>query len=271
MHNSFRILSVLTLAMIIAIVGVYDYFIIMENNLSIQIFLKISPLVIMLILIFLYFIIYRLTIYSVLVMGSLFLCLLGDVFMALYDPSILNENYIYFILSGIFFLLARILLTFLFMIKPYKRIFFIKFPIKKLIISHVISFIIFLVLGILPLIYHVSFVSISIFLYLLFGFGFLTSYAFLRIGALKDYEIEESKTSCILAFLGISLFNKADIILLITMYTSLLPKHMVLVSDNIYWLSMYLLTISIVRSSEEHVEKGLTYFPLKLTTKASSF
>jgi len=72
----------------------------------------------------------------------------------------------------------------------------------------------------------------------------------------NDFEITESKTSCVFAFLGILFFNVSDLLLFICIFTDTFPSYVILIADNIYWLSMYLLTVSVVRSPYEYVEKG---------------
>lgn len=266
-HKLFRISLILEAILLIALVVLYNYFAFTEINLEIKLLLKVFPLLSLMLIVILYFQIYRLTIYSLGILASLLFCVIGDFFVGLYQKETIfvsNEQSVYFILGGGFFLFARLLLCVVFIVKPYRNFSLIKFPYKKTFICHIIFVFPFIILGILELIYDQTLVSVSIFLYSFFGFGFTLSYSFLRIGQLSnnnsdsEIEIEESKISSLVAFIGILLFNFSDIILILSLI-NIIPEFFIIISDNIYWLAMYLLTASIVRSSNELIEKGFEY------------
>lgn len=258
-HKIFRILCLSVLIGLIILSTVYDYFVRKNYNMPIKLVIKSAPMLCLMILDFSYIIIYRATLYSCGILLSLLLCLIGDLFMGVYDPSTVaatENSFLYLILSGSFFFTARILFTVILAIKPYKKVSLIRYDFRKILMSHICFSIPFLILGLLNITRDTSLNSIFVSLYIILGFGIPLSYSFLRIGALNDFEIQESKISSILGFLGILLFNASDIILFIVLFTNWLANYVVLISINLYWLSMYLMTISIVRSSEEYVERG---------------
>lgn len=268
-HILFKTVSVLFLLILISLAGLYDIFGNTSENIKLKLILKSCPMIILIILNLFYFIFYRLTLYSILMGSFLFFCLIGDIFMCLYNPVNHSET-VFLLLGGGFFFLSRFVLVVIFSTKPYKTS-IIHYPFKKTLISHFIFELPFIGIGILLLVYKISLISIFMFIYLILGFGLPMSISFLRIGELKDnYDIEESKISSIFAFIGITLFNVSDVMLLLTM-SGFIPSICILISDNIYWLGMYFLTISIVRSSSEHIEKGLDYFPPYLTTAIPDF
>jgi len=226
-------------------------------------------MIILTFLTFAYMFIYRVSIYSSIVLFSLFLCSIGDVLIGLYDPSvayIYRSQTIYFVVGGICFFLARVLFCIMFMVKPYTKIDIIHYSWKKMLLSHILFMIPFIILGILNIVKETSFITISVFIYIFFGFGIQLSYAFLRIGVLK----EESKWSCIFGFIGMFLFNISDILLFISMYTNWVPTYVIPISDNVYWLAIYLICISIVRSSNEYIEKG-KLLPISFTIETEIF
>lgn len=268
-HKTFRILSLVTLFILIFLSSIYDYFIKKDFKLSYRLIMKISPNFSLMILSFSYMFIYRITIYSSGILLSLLLCLIGDIFMGIYDPSITDTSknqMIYILLGGSFFFLTRFLLVIVFATKPYKRVSLIEYGWKKVVFTHIFFSIPFLILGILNIWRDTSLTNIFVSAYIITSFGIPLSYSFLRIGALNNFEIQESKISSLFGFLGMILFNLSDILLFISLFTNWVKSYTLLISINIYWASMYLITISMVRSSEEYVEKGKDYYPLQFTS-----
>jgi len=256
-HKTFGTLSIFCLGINAILASLYSYGII--TNIYLSILLKSSPLILLILLTISYFFLYRLNIYALIVLIILFLCLTGDVFMSLYPKifiSFTDERIYYIVIAGISFFSARLLLCVLFSVIPYRKSKCIKYPLNKLIISHFLFTTPGIIFGTLYLVYNVSFISISFFVYTLVGFGIPLSYSFLRIFS----EVEETYFSKIVASISVLLFNISDLFLMITML-GLLPSFVELISINIYWFSMYLLTISIVRSSDENIEKGIEYIP----------
>jgi len=269
-HKAFRILCLCALFIITILSGCYDYFVVKDYKLSLRIIVKTSPNLCLMVLTFSYIFIYRLTLYSCGTLLSLLLCLIGDICMAIFDPSLIDTSknqMLYLILGGSFFFLARFVLTVILAIKPYKIISLIPYDKKQILISHIFFNIPFIILAILNLIRDTSLNSIFVSIYMVLGFGTPLSYSFLRIGALNSFEIQESRIASILAFLGIFLFNISDIILFICLFTNWLHKNIILFSINIYWISMYLISVSVVRSPEEYVEKGKDYYPVSFVSK----
>ena len=268
-HKYFRILSLVALFIIILLSGIYDYIVKKDYKLSSRLIVKISPNFCLMILSFSYMFIYRATLYSCGVLLSLLLCLIGDIFMGIYDPSLIDiskNKMIYILLGGSFFFLSRVLLSIVFSIKPYKRVSLIEYGWKKVVFWHLFFSIPFIILSILNIWRDNSLTNLFVSLYILTSFGIPLSYSFLRIGALNNFEIQESRISSIFGFLGMLLFNLSDILLFISLFTDWVKNYTILISINIYWLSMYLITISMLRSPQEYVEKGKDYYPLQFTS-----
>lgn len=271
-HKLFKILSIVLFLISILFVTLYDYFVLIEDEVRLKIGLKVTPVLLNMLYITLYIFFYRLTIYSSVLLLSLFLCLLGDISLGVYDPSIKiihnidkHDNLGYFLIGGCFFLLARLLLTLIFALRPYDRMILIHFQKKKLIISHVLFSAPFILLAIINLIFIKDLRSVGILIYIICSFGFPMSYAFLRM-LYPLQEILESFYSCLSAFIGISLFNLSDLLLFVyllypssgnTLNTINNPKVLDIISINIYWLALYLITISVIRSSFYTIEKGI--------------
>lgn len=270
-HKTFRILTLLS---ILCIIGATIGFNLVEND-KIKLVLKIFPVSILIALSFFYIIHYKFTYYAFLTSLVLFFCLLGDIFMSLFEPSIagqMSDKDFYLIMGGASFLTARIILIFVFalnteknkhstetIISPRKVLNsssnrFIKY--KRLVfwISHICFNLPFVALGIIFLIFFkYSEISIFVLIYFILGFGTQLSYAFLRINAIP----EESIVASIFGFVGMFCFNVSDVFLLTTLLTNLLPNYTIIISNYIYWLAMILITISIVRYSETSVEKEI--------------
>lgn len=259
-HIKFRILSALLACLITVFVGLYIYFTITNRDLGLKLGIKICPVVCCMIYTILYIINYRFTIYSCFTFLSLFFCMLGDLFIGLYDPVLENtgkDQTVYFILGGGCFMAARFILMIIFMIKPFSRISIIRYDKIKAILLHINCTLPYLIFAIYNWIRIPNFISGCTFAYLTVFFGLPASYAYLRIGALDNLEVKESEISCYIALYGITFFNISDILLIIGMFTNWLPASTVLVSNVIYWIAIYLLTISIIRTSDERMERGI--------------
>ena len=275
-HKQFNIISLIVLCLIIISAICFNYIasindletLSQKHNEYLKILLKVLPMAFVIGLNLIYFFIYRITVYSIFNMGCLFFCFIGDILVGLYDPNIAevetNKN-IYIIFGGAIFFLARILWTVIFMIKPYKNISCIHYMPYKILISHAAWITFFILLALPLLLQNTKLVTVLAFVYIGISFGFPISYAFLRLINRKRINIlpnesfgiaNESFIAVTLSFLGILLFNISDLLLLYTIQTNLFPNYVILISDNIYWLSMYLLTISIVRSPDKTIEKG---------------
>lgn len=245
-HKTFRIVTSISILFIIGIVIGFN----LVKDFTCKIVLKVCPVSILMTLSFFYILHYKFTYYSFLTSIALLFCLLGDVFMALYDPRLvaeISDRNFYLIMGGACFLIARIILVFVFGLGIKTRKFII-------LVSHICFSIPFVILGILFLVhFEYSELSIFVLIYFVLGFGIQLSYAFLRINGIP----RESIAACIFGFLGMLCFNISDIFLLTTMLTNLLPNYTINISNCIYWLSMVLITISIVRYSETSYEKEI--------------
>lgn len=273
-HKNFAFFATLTLAIVLILAGTYDCLVILHAPFVYKILVKIFPSMVLIGLNTVYVSIYRITLYSFFNFGALMLCLIGDIFLALYDPNIediVQSKNVYFILGGAVFLTARLLFCLTFMIKPYQKVSMIYHPIGKLVTCHIFFSLPWIVLGILNMIYKLDLFSICVFIYMLIGFGFPLSYAYLRIGAVDDFILCESHYSAFAAFLGILLFNISDILLFLALFLNSIPFYVNLISINIYWIGLYLLAIAVVRSPEEHIEKGKSLLPANLVGESLTF
>lgn len=257
-HKVFRIVASIAASCIFGAITAFNYFTLSgSSNVSLKLSLKICPSIILLMLTIFYIMYYKNTIYSFLTSIFLSFCLMGDVLLALYEPKLagdVNNKTVFLILGGSAFLIGRIILLFAFALNKCKLI---NYNIKKMLISHVVFNIPFITLGVLNLVYNkFKIISIIILLYAFFGFGFQLSYAFLRINAIR----EESTYSSIFGFLGIFLFNISDVLLLsAVMFTPFFPDYVITISDDYYWLGLFLITISIVRYPKTSLEKENYY------------
>ena len=257
-HKSFRIFSFAILLVILSFIIIYNVWSILYSEFYGKLVLKLIPSFCIMSIPIFYYLYYRMTLYTLFIHIMLFFCLLGDLFLGLYDPNVaelpLFKN-IYLILGGGSFLLARGLILLTMILYPASRLKLIKHSCISLIISHVLFNIPFIGLSFI-FYFNNNNITITIFvmIYIILGFGFQSSYSFLRIKAIEW----ESYFSSVFAFVGIMLFNVSDFILLSTMFTPIFPSYCILIADNIYWVSMFLLTISVVRSPYTLEEKGKT-------------
>lgn len=258
-HKAFRIFASFILLVILSIIVIFNVFSILYNEFYGKLALKLAPIFCMMSIPLFYYFYYRITLYSLFIHLMLFFCLLGDLFLGLYDPNVaeltLFKN-IYVILGGVSFLFARMLILLAVILYPASRFKLIKYDLISSIVSHILFNIPFVGLSFI-FYFNTPNRTIAIFImsYIILGFGVQTSYTFLRINTIEW----ESKISSIFGFIGIMLFNISDFILLITMFASLFPLYCILIADNIYWVSMFFLTISIIRSPHTLEEKGKKY------------
>jgi hypothetical protein len=190
----------------------------------------------------------------ILTLFCLFFFLLGDIFLQIY--SIPFENFmdnptIYVALAGIFYFLARILLTVLFAIREdgegdedekYGNI-----DKKMIIFSHTLYTLPYLAFAITYLIIRPTYLSGLNFIYLTFLFGLPQSYAFLNMLLGKG----------ILQLLSTCLLNVSHVMILTLMYNSSIPRLLGLLATNVYWVSLFLLTLTIIPTTK------LLYIPIE--------
>ncbi len=263
-HKTLRIIAAILGGLSLTCIVTYNYLAIKNADVDIRWAVKVAPVTFYMIFVMLYILLYRVTVYSILTLTILFTCMLADIFIEIYDipfENFIDNPTLYFILGGIFYFIARILLTILFMLKPYNKISRIYHERIRLVISHLLFQSVYIALGITVLVIKFSAVSICIALYLSLGFGLSQSYAFLRIGHVKNLRYEESVLASCLGFVAICLFNIAQLFIIISTYTKILPWYIKLISSNIYWFALALLTISIIRSPSEDTERGYFIVP----------
>lgn len=247
-HKIFRISCIISLVLII--ITAIIYFVV--DSIIDKFILKPIPLLILIFNIGYYFIIYRVHIYAMLLEGGFILCLIGDILLMFYIPTIPKYNKpILLIVGGGSFFIARILFCLIFLIYPYRDVpeRIIKSSVIKLILS-----------GVIPLILSICLVSyfsntipektlvILLSLYIIL----MNLQLWLSLLRIKGFG-EESMISQIFGFVGTLFFNVSDILLFVNLFSS------VVISDEItmsfYWLGMYILMISVVRSSNFEREK----------------
>jgi len=253
-HCKYRIASLVILSLLITLSILYDYYSLKSNNDLLIVGFKISTTSTLLLLNLIYFYMYRFNIYSVLIFITMLLNTLGDLFLGIYNPksfNIIQHNKLFFIFGGGFFLLGRIVLTINLFLKPYKKIQIIHYPVRKFWILFTIFLGLHLCIGITFIILIRNKLSVLIFFYIIFGLTPPLVMSIMRIGELE----KESRVSSILCLFGIIMYNISDIILFLTIFFhSYFPSYTHLITNDIYWLGLYLITISIVRYNSEELE-----------------
>lgn len=243
-HARFYFLSLATALLSTGVIVLYNWFFLVEKEEIL--FLKIFPSILMLVLTVSYFIIYRITVYTLLTSTFLIFCLTGDVFMGMYHKG---GDFPPLLVGGIFFASSRIIFGVNMM--TFKNCQIIKYKALSLLVSHLI-FNLFS-LGLILTFYFLTNPPISYLLmaYIGIGFGFEASYAYLRIGQIKN----ENSLSSIISFIGFILFNLSDTLLFLTLFTNHFPKYCILISDDLYWIGIFCITLSIVRFENSSLEK----------------
>lgn len=257
-HKVFRFFSLGIFIVIIFVSITYNCLTIIHHEFNGKIILKLIPTFTIMSMPIFYYCYYRITIYALLINLALFLCFIGDIFLSLYDPNISELEVVknaYLFLGGSSFLLARFLILLVMILYPASRVKLISYDLLPLIVSHIIFNVPFIALTFIFFLSKNSSTAIYalIMIYIILGFGLQLSYSFLRIKAISW----ESIYSSICGFCGVLLFNISDFLLLSTMFTPIFPEYCILISDNIYWLAMFLLSLSIVRSNTTLEEKGI--------------
>jgi len=253
-HCKYRIVSLVILSLLITLSILYDYYSLKSDNDLLIVGLKISTTSTLLLLNLIYFYMYTFNMYSVLIFITMLLNTLGDLFLGIYDPKSFNmiqHNKLFFIFGGGFFLVGRILLTINLCIKPYKKFEIIRYPVRKFWIISTVFTGLHLCIGVTFIILIRSKLSVMIFFYIIFGLTPPLVMSIMRIGELE----KESTISSILCLFGLILYNISDIILFLTIFfDEYFPYYTHLITNAIYWLGLYLITISIVRSNLEELE-----------------
>ena len=92
-HKGFTISAVVSLIILLVVVTLYDCYLLNQpDNIHVRFVLKPIPVSIMILNVFVYFAIYRMHVYAILISGALLFCLLGDILLMFYVPSILEYD-----------------------------------------------------------------------------------------------------------------------------------------------------------------------------------
>ncbi len=264
-HKAFRIISILSLIIIIVIGVLYNYYITYQpKDLTLRFVLKPIPISILVINIIVYFCIYQLHIYALLVLMGLLFCGLGDILLMFYIPTIPGYNNIIFLMiGGASFAIARGVMSLAFATNPYRQQSgsnrYITVTLKRILLATVIS----MVYTVTMIVYFTVNMKNKTMSGLLSGYiiimGIQILLSLLRI---KGFE-EESTVSQVLGVLGTVFFTVSDTLLFWNLFLTPIPYGNI-TSISFYWLGMYLLTVSVVRNSKFDWEKGdsTAYLPL---------
>lgn len=245
-HKTFLITS-LTCLISIA-VNSFFYFK-YQQDINIALPLKLIPIWLLIGNVIVYLVIYRLNIYALSVFISLLFCMIGDILLSLY---ISIENKLVLITGGICFSIARLLTSSSLFLHPYyNNGGFVSITIRKIILNSVV-----------PLIFLISFVTIFSFyikdnmILTMISFYILVMSLELFSSIIRIFGFEgESPISQFLGFFSVVCFNVSDILLIHNMFTT--PwEYEDKISICFYWLSLFLLVISIVRNKNFNIEKG---------------
>lgn len=257
-HFTFRIGCLLVLITSIIGASLYTDFSLKHRDINLIVGMKSIPVASMILLNIWYFVCYRVTIYSGLMLAFLTTCLIGDVMLGF-------DNDTLFIVGGASFFIGRIVLTILFALKP-KQCKCIRHCFCRSLMSNTINTAVYFVIGLCFLIYNGTLKSTLYFLYITIGLSLPSSYSFLRIYGLEH----ESKISCWIGFIGTLLYNISDILLLAASdFKHVFPEYTHLISNWIYWVGIYLITLSLIRSNSEETEK-LGYYQLPIFVVVNS-
>lgn len=257
-HKRFTILALLSLICIFMIIGLYDYnTVVYPNKLNVRFGLKPIPLSILIADVLFYFIIYRMHTYALLIGISFSFCLIGDILLMFYIPSIERYNNILFLIfGGISFFVARVIISLAYGVYPFKsnKEYCIDMNIKKIVLIGIFTFIWTTVMCVYFTLNMNSGVVMKILLPIYFiMMGVNLSMSLLRV---KGFT-EETLRSQLFAVMGTVLFTASDSILFWNLFINEIPYGDV-ISITMYWVGMYFIMISIVRTSSALDEKHVT-------------
>ena len=267
-HKAFTISSLILLIIIIPIVTLYNYYTItLPTNTTIRFALKPIPVSLMVLNIFIYFRIYRMHIYAMLVSGGLLFCLLGDILLMFYIPTLIPvipeyNNIIFLIVGGISFFIGRGIMTLAFSVYPYRgsEVRHLKYGPAKLILSMLISFSYTTWL----FIYFILNMSGSIVMKALVPIYFIMMglQLFMSLMRTRGFD-DETLRSQIFSVLGTALFNISDTLLFWDIFMSPI-KYGSNISITLYWVGMFLISVSVVRGKNYETETlgSVSYLPL---------
>lgn len=240
-HKSFCISSLISFILIVIIGTLYNYY-----DGLIRLILKPFPILILIGNIIAYFIIYRINIYSLLTLIVLIFCMTGDILIMFNSPILL-------IVGSVSFFIARVIICVIFYVHPYSFERTVTPGIKKLTLSGLISFLytVSCIVGISLILNDFSLI-ILIDIYILV-MGCQLFFSLLRIG-----EFEETFSCQIFGIVSTICFNISDTLLFLDMFFKI-QKYYDMISICFYWLSSFLLAMSVVRNKTFDLEKRDSY------------
>lgn len=245
-HRLFLSLTVLVGIIIVSLFPFYPYVG------SFKVGVKVIPVILLLLQTVFYKFKYRCTGYACSLFNGFLFCLIGDILLGFVDTLSTKQDFILFIVGGLSFSVARICLIIGLHSHPYSgsyglsytknRVMTCAVPTFIFIIGTIISFEFFR-LG------NMLMVTIAD-LYLILS-GLHVTVSFIRVNEFQH----ESIISSILAGIGSSIFTISDIILIWNMLAGPVLS-LDLLALYMYWLSMYLIGLSVIRNwKDENIEK----------------
>jgi hypothetical protein len=246
-HRNFNILAITSLFLIVIVGGFYNYVLLFHRIRCVLIALKPLPMIILIINTLLYFFMYRVNLYALIMLIAFYFCLAGDIILILPTQSTIT-----LILGGLSFAIARgvmIIGLIIYPLKVSKKV-CVKAKFKKIIILELSICGSFLGLGL----YLCSGVGSNVMtLFVLLYSTLMGIHAFFsayRIGEIRS----EPWRPQILTLVGTLLFCVSDSVLIFNMLIHKIPYGDV-ISISIYWASMYILMLSIIRTQDKNLER----------------
>lgn len=247
-HKYFNILALVSFFVLIPIVSLYNYYHYHNNTFAVYI-LKPIPIVILMIGVIFYFAIYKMHIYPLFVLFYFIFNLLGDVLLMLYSP--VNKPYL--IVGGISFAIGRLIMSAAFILYPFRvsKTYKINTTRIKILLSGFVSG--SWTIGLC--IYFCIYVDDLLMKILLPGYFIVMGInLFMALVRINGYDLE-TLSSQLLGALGTILFNISDTLLFWNLFIHEI-KYGDAVSITLYWVSMYIIMLSIVRTNSPSKEKN---------------
>lgn len=256
-HKIFKGLSITSLLIVTCAAILYNYYssLLPDPPLKALFILKPIPITVLILNTLSYLFIYRMNTYALFMLVSFLFCLLGDLSLMVYIPSDPKYDNIWsIIIGGISFFIARLFMTVMFVLYPYKTDdsnYIGGLTLRKVIIVglgsvfYTVFFTIYFNLH--SEIDWVMKTGISIYIVLM-GAQLFTSA--IRVGGF----MVESAWPTIFGVAGTVLFTLSDTLMFWDLFIEPIPYGGP-VSIDLYWYGIYLLAISVVRSHSERTEK----------------
>lgn len=266
-EHPIHLLYLLLFPILVLLITLYDYYLYQGSNSLALFIIKPLPVCLMMASGFIYMFIYSLHCYAQQMTISLLMCLIGDVLLMFYSPPEFEFAEM-IILGGVAFFVARICMSVTFLLHPYsfsKSGISIKENPYRFVLSGIFSLGYLAAATTILIREHLDvLMTILVFIYLL-SMSFQLGCACLRV---RGFKIE-TLTSQLLGLAGTILFTISDSLLLYDMFMAygrfasptwvmqiLIDSGLSkIISITLYWLGMYLLTISMVRNSSYQIEK----------------